>query len=49
MIKIDDGYQFGLGVFETIAIEEGIPLFLDRHLKRANRSPKDIGCRKSNY
>ena len=33
-IKLDEGFQFGLGVFETIAVEEGRPFLLDRHLKR---------------
>ena len=33
-IKIDDGFQFGLGVFETIALEQGRPVFLKEHLRR---------------
>lgn len=33
-INVDEGYFFGLGAFETIAVEDGIPLFLDRHLDR---------------
>ena len=33
----DAGYFFGLGVFETIAVEEGRPLFLDRHLARLQK------------
>ena len=33
-IKADDGYFFGLGFFETIAVEQGVPLFLDWHLER---------------
>lgn len=31
---LDDGYQFGLGAFETIAINDGALMFLDRHLDR---------------
>ena len=36
MIKtnIDSGYYFGLGVFETIAVEQHTPLFLCEHLRR---------------
>ena len=34
MIDIDSGYYFGMGVFETIAIEKGKPLFLEWHLER---------------
>ncbi|MGL6293495.1 aminotransferase class IV, partial [Eubacterium aggregans] len=30
----DSGFQFGLGVFETIAVEGGQALFLDPHLDR---------------
>lgn len=41
-ITLDEGYQFGLGVFETIDIQEGAPLFLDWHLKRLNRSVKEL-------
>lgn len=33
-IKLDEGFQFGLGAFETIAVEEGRPILLDRHLRR---------------
>ena len=31
-IKLDEGFQFGLGAFETISVEEGRPILLDRHL-----------------
>lgn len=30
----DEGYCFGLGAFETIAVNDGIPQFLDQHYKR---------------
>ena len=30
----DEGYYFGLGAFETIAVENGFPQFLPRHYKR---------------
>lgn len=33
-IKLDEGYTFGKGAFETIAVMDKKPLFLDMHLKR---------------
>ena len=30
----DEGYYFGLGAFETIAVENGAPRFLKEHLER---------------
>lgn len=37
-IQLDDGVQFGLGVFETICLKNGVPVLLDWHLERMNRS-----------
>ena len=37
-IQLDTGFQFGLGAFETIAIEEKKPIFLERHLRRLKRA-----------
>jgi len=37
----DRGFQYGDGLFETIEVLQGKPLFLDRHLKRL-----DEGCRR---
>jgi 4-amino-4-deoxychorismate lyase len=37
-ILLDDGYQFGLGIFETIAVENGTPILLDEHLERMRNS-----------
>lgn len=34
MFTPDDGYYFGLGAFETIALEQGHPQFLPQHLQR---------------
>ena len=31
-ITLDEGYQFGLGVFETIAVDQGAPRLLSLHL-----------------
>ena len=37
-IELDQGYQFGLGAFETIALEHGHPIFLERHLNRMEKA-----------
>jgi len=42
-ITLDEGYQFGLGVFETIAVEEGKPVLLDWHLERLHHSLEELG------
>ena len=34
MFTADEGYYFGLGAFETIAVEEGKPVFLEEHYQR---------------
>ncbi|MHB8061180.1 MAG: aminotransferase class IV [Ruminiclostridium sp.] len=46
---VDEGYYFGLGVFETIAIEESHPLFLDRHLKRMSDAIKYFEIENTTY
>lgn len=33
-VLLDDGYQFGLGVFETILVKKNKPLFLEKHCQR---------------
>ncbi len=42
-VKMDDGLAFGLGVFETIGVEGGRPLFLKEHLKRMHSGAKTLG------
>lgn len=42
-ITLDEGYQFGLGVFETIRVEGGKPRLLKLHLERMRRSLKTLG------
>lgn len=37
-ITLDEGYSFGLGAFETIAVKDGKLIFLDRHLRRLDRA-----------
>ena len=46
-ITLDEGYQFGLGVFETVALECGRPVFLDWHLERLGVSLKELGISRS--
>ncbi|HCT92864.1 MAG TPA: branched-chain amino acid aminotransferase [Lachnospiraceae bacterium] len=46
-IVLDDGYQFGLGVFETIAVEKSRLLFLDWHLERMAHSLRELGIRQT--
>ena len=38
-IEADEGYYFGLGVFETIAVKENRPFFLKEHLERYLDTP----------
>lgn len=40
---LDDGMQFGLGVFETIAVEAGEPVLLEWHLERLYDSMNALG------
>ena len=42
-IWMDEGFSFGLSVFETIGIENGQPLFLGEHLERMEESAKFFG------
>lgn len=37
---LDEGFQFGLGAFETIAVHQGQALFLEPHIKRLNSTLK---------
>lgn len=41
-IKLDEGFLFGLGAFETIAVHGG-PVFLDRHLERMDQTLALLG------
>lgn len=42
-ITLDAGYTFGMGVFETIGVEKGKPLFLSWHLQRLKEGLKTLG------
>ena len=37
-IRLDEVFLFGMGVFETIAVEQGRPLLLEQHLNRMQGS-----------
>jgi|GEM_PF-556179 len=43
LIELDEGYSFGLGLFETILLYKGKPVFLDEHLARINKVEDIIG------
>ena len=38
MIKEDEGFYFGLGAFETIAVEDQIPQFFCQHMERLQKT-----------
>ena len=42
-IKLDEGFQFGLGAFETIAVENKKPVFLERHFRRLQKAADFLG------
>ena len=42
-ITPDDGFFFGIGVFETIALEQGVPIFFREHLVRMMTSLERLG------
>lgn len=45
-IVLDDGYMFGIGLFETIAVVENHCVLLKEHLDRLNKSLKVLGISK---
>ncbi|PGH20022.1 4-amino-4-deoxychorismate lyase [Fusobacterium polymorphum] len=42
LIELDEGYSFGLGLFETILLYKGKLVFLDEHLARINKSIENL-------
>src|SRR5690625_5716576 len=40
---LDRGLLLGYGVFETLAVENGVPFALTRHLRRLETSARTIG------
>lgn len=45
----DDGYCFGVGVFETISVEKGTPLFLNWHLERLEKGLGILGISNEDF
>lgn len=43
MLHPDEGYFYGIGAFETIAVENGVPQLWDRHLERLRRAGDFLG------
>lgn len=43
LVAADDGFFFGVGAFETIAVAAGQPLLLDAHLARLQRTCAYLG------
>ncbi|MGI6217541.1 MAG: aminotransferase class IV [Coriobacteriales bacterium] len=41
-LKIDDGTMYGLGLFETIAVENGHPVMVDNHLDRLEQGVRAL-------
>jgi 4-amino-4-deoxychorismate lyase len=48
-IVLDNGYFFGMGVFETIAVEKEKPLFLPWHLERMEKGLDTLGISKKMF
>lgn len=46
-INMDEGFAYGIGAFETIAIKEGTPLFLAEHLARLEKACAFFGIENS--
>ncbi|KIR03265.1 Aminodeoxychorismate lyase [Lachnospiraceae bacterium TWA4] len=44
--NLDEGYFFGLGAFETIAVKNSKPILLDYHLERLKKAMKFFGIEK---
>ena len=37
-IRLDEGFLFGMGAFETIAVEKGKPILLEKHIERLEKA-----------
>lgn len=46
-IELDEGYMYGLGAFETAAVEDGRPVFLAEHLMRLENTLLFLGIPRS--
>lgn len=47
MLLPDEGYFFGIGAFETIAVEEGKPILLEEHYARLARAMEFLDLKHS--
>lgn len=41
-IFLDEGFSFGLALFETLLVKKNIPQYLDEHIERINKSIADL-------
>ncbi len=46
-IHLDRGFLYGLGVFETLLVKEGKPIFLKAHIDRLNKGLKTLNIEQS--
>ncbi len=46
-ISADEGYAFGFGAFETIAVYNGTPILLEEHLRRLQEALQFFGIRRT--
>ena len=37
-----EGWQFGSGIFETILLQDGIPILFNKHMERAEKSAREL-------
>ena len=44
-MKLDEGYMFGIGAFETILIKDSKAIFIEEHLKRLKDSLEILGIK----
>lgn len=44
-VEADDGFFFGVGAFETIAVSGRVPIFFDEHLARMGEALRSLGIK----
>ncbi|MBS7009225.1 aminotransferase class IV [Anaerostipes sp.] len=42
-VQADEGYYFGMGAFETVALEQGQPVLFEQHMNRLERTMQFLG------
>ena len=45
-IRLDEGFLFGMGAFETIAVEKGKPILLEKHIERLEKAADFLQCKR---